>query len=223
MPWIDDDARRKVEARLRDLPGRVRMVLFTDALTCEACPEMKELTGEVAALSDKLVLEEHNRFTEPEVALMYGIDKSPALVLEGPAGARVRFFGLPVGYEFASLLGAIEDAAAGSAEVSDDARDRLGNMTRSAHIQVFVTPTCPHCPAAVRTAHKLATAFPQITADMIEAGEFPELAEKYGVQGVPQIVVNGRVSFVGAQREGAFVDAVLQATEGDPPAEAAEA
>ncbi|MEK7474053.1 MAG: thioredoxin family protein [Candidatus Coatesbacteria bacterium] len=212
MAWIEGDVRTKVEAQLKDLAGPVKMVLFADALTCEACPEMKDLLGELAGISDKLKYEEHNRLTEPDFALSYGVTKSPALVLEGPAGARVRFFGLPVGYEFVSLLEALHEVAAGKAEVAADTRERLGNLTRSAHIQVFVTPTCPYCPAAVRTAHRLATVFPQITADMVEASEFPELAEKYGVRGVPQIVVNDTVSLVGAQREGAFVDAILRAT-----------
>jgi glutaredoxin-like protein len=202
------------------------MVLFADALTCEACPEMKALLEEMAGISDKLNLEEHNRITEPEMALIYNVDKSPALILEGPAGARVRFFGLPVGYEFVSLLEGLQDVAAGKADVSADTRRRLGDLTRSAHLQVFVTPTCPYCPGAVRVAHKLATVFPQITADMVEASEFPELAEKYGVRGVPQIVVNGTVSFVGARREGAFVDAILEATSnplGEEPPGLAEA
>jgi glutaredoxin-like protein len=212
MAWIEGDVRTQVETKLKELAGPVKMVLFADALTCEACPEMKDLLGEMAGLSDKLKYEEHNRVTEPDVALAYGVDKSPALVLEGPAGARVRFFGLPVGYEFVSFLEALREVAAGKAEVTEDTRQRLGNLTRSAHLQVFVTPTCPYCPAAVRTAHRLATVFPQITADMIEASEFPELAEKYGVRGVPQIVVNDTVTLIGAQREGSFVDAILRAT-----------
>lgn len=212
MAWIEGEIKGQVEEKLKGLAGPVKMVLFTEALDCEACPEMKGLAKEVAALSDRITLEEHNRLTEPEVAAQYGIDKSPALILEGSAGARVRFFGLPVGYEFVSLLEGLQDAAAGRAEVSEDARSRLGNLTKSAHIQVFVTPTCPYCPAAVRTAHKLATVFPQITADMIEASEFPELAEKFGVQGVPQIVVNDKVTIVGARPEGVFIDAILRAT-----------
>ena len=211
MAWIEGDVRTQVEEKLKGLAGPVKMVLFTDSLTCRACPEMKDLVGELAGISERIRLEEHNRLTEPEVALAYGVDKSPALVLEGPAGARVKFYGLPVGYEFGSLLEALDEVAAGKAGVSGDAKARLGDLTRSAHIQVFVTPTCPHCPGAVRTAHKLATAFPQITADMVEASEFPDLVEKYGVRGVPQIVVNGRVTLVGAQREAAFVDAILEA------------
>ena len=37
------------------------------------------------------------------------------------------------------------------------------------HIQVFVTPTCPYCPAAVRMGHSLAIASDMIQADMVES------------------------------------------------------
>ena len=35
--------------------------------------------------------------------------------------------------------------------------------------------------------------------------EFPDLARRYSVRGVPKIVINDRVEFVGAQPESEFV------------------
>lgn len=46
---------------------------------------------------------------------------------------------------------------------------------------------------------------------MVEASEFPELAERYGVYAVPKIVINESTEFVGAQPEGPFVGYVAQA------------
>lgn len=48
-------------------------------------------------------------------------------------------------------------------------------------------------------------------ADIVEASEFPELAERYNVYAVPKIVVNETIEFVGAQPEAAFVGYVAQA------------
>lgn len=48
-------------------------------------------------------------------------------------------------------------------------------------------------------------------ADIVEASEFPELAERYNVYAVPKIVVNETTEFVGAQPEGAFVGYVARA------------
>jgi glutaredoxin-like protein len=172
-------------------------------------------------MSDRLTLEIHNRHAEPQVAARYGIDKAPALVLEGPAGARVRFYGVPAGLEFTSLLQALADAASGAALLSAGTWKKLAGLTRPVHLQVFVTPTCPFCPPAVRTAHKLATASPLITADMIESTEFPVQAEHYGVRGVPHVVVNEHAAFDGADDEASFVDAVLAAVAAEPASVAA--
>jgi predicted DsbA family dithiol-disulfide isomerase len=52
----------------------------------------------------------------------------------------------------------------------------------------------------------------RITADVIEASEFPEIANRYSVSGVPKIIINDRVELLGSQRENRFLEAVVQAT-----------
>ncbi len=60
-------------------------------------------------------------------------------------------------------------------------------------------------------AHKLAIESDRVTGDVVEASEFPEMVQRYSVSGVPKIVVNDRVEFVGAQPEARFVQEVLRA------------
>lgn len=48
-------------------------------------------------------------------------------------------------------------------------------------------------------------------ADIVEAGEFPDLAERYNVYAVPKIVINDSVEFVGAQPEPQFLGYVAHA------------
>lgn len=57
---------------------------------------------------------------------------------------------------------------------------------------------------------------PRITADVIEANEFPELSQRFQVMGVPKTVVNGVQELVGAQPE-ARVLAAIRAALGGPP------
>ncbi len=47
--------------------------------------------------------------------------------------------------------------------------------------------------------------------DIVEAGEFPDLAERYNVYAVPKIVINDSVEFVGAQPEPQFLSYVANA------------
>jgi predicted DsbA family dithiol-disulfide isomerase len=59
----------------------------------------------------------------------------------------------------------------------------------------------------------------RVTADVIEAMEFPDLARRYAVRGVPKIVINDHVEFVGAQPESEFVKYIKEsvAQNGDAP------
>ncbi len=51
---------------------------------------------------------------------------------------------------------------------------------------------------------------PNVVADAIEALEFPDLAARYAVMGVPKTIVNDSVEFVGAVPEDEFVRQVLE-------------
>ena len=75
----------------------------------------------------------------------------------------------------------------------------------------FVTPDCPFCLPAALIAHQMAVESGRVTADVVEAQEFPELAARYNVRGVPKVVVNETVEFSGAQPEARFLDHVLRA------------
>ena len=54
-----------------------------------------------------------------------------------------------------------------------------------------------------------------VTGDVIEAMEFPDLAGRYGVRGVPKIVINETTEFVGALPEPQYLAHVRAAVEGN--------
>ena len=68
-------------------------------------------------------------------------------------------------------------------------------------------------------AHQMAMEFPHVQAEVIEANEFPEMAQYYGVSGVPKVIINDRLEFTGAIPEAAFVQAIQQAVAPDEEAE----
>ena len=57
----------------------------------------------------------------------------------------------------------------------------------------------------------MAFASPHVTAVAVEATEFPDLARKYRVSGVPKTVVNDQVEIMGAVPQDAFVAEALSA------------
>ena len=59
-------------------------------------------------------------------------------------------------------------------------------------------------------AHEMAFANPLITAYAVEATEFPDLARRYMVNGVPKTVVNDQVEILGALPQDDFIEQALQ-------------
>jgi len=87
----------------------------------------------------------------------------------------------------------------------------IRGVEESVHIQVFVTPTCPYCPLMATAAHRFALINQNITADVVEAVEFPELAHRYRVMTVPKTVINDEVEFEGVIPEREFAEFLLKA------------
>jgi alkyl hydroperoxide reductase subunit AhpF len=53
----------------------------------------------------------------------------------------MRFYGLPGGYEFSSLLDAVVAVSKGESGLSEESKDKLRKMNQPLHLEVFVTPT----------------------------------------------------------------------------------
>jgi glutaredoxin-like protein len=195
------------------LVNEVEVHLFVSKKDCEYCEETKELLTEVASLNPKIKLQVHDFELEKDVANSMGVDKVPATVIKSVNGTMVYYFGIPSGYEFRSFMEDLVDASRGSTDLSEEIRSQVKRINEPVEIKVFVTPTCPYCPRAVRTAHKFAFENPNIKALMIESLEFSELAQQYNVMAVPKIVINDKVEFEGAMPENFFIEQVFAALD----------
>lgn len=198
--------------------GPVRLVVFTEGKLqlagtqpCPYCKQTVQLVEELAELSEHITVEVVNFHTDKEKVAEYGIARIPAIAIVGAEDYGVRYYGVPAGYEFSAFIEDIMDVSKGGTDLAPETLEMLGRIDEPMHIQVFVTPTCPYCPPAVRFAHKLAIENRNIQADMVEAQEFPELASKYDVYGVPRTVINEDFHFEGAMPEQYAILHVLQA------------
>jgi len=210
---IPDEHKAHVKEELQaGLKDPVRLVLFTQEIECEFCKESRELVTEVAELApDKIKTEIYDFVKDADKAKEFNVDKVPAIVILGSKDYGIRYFGIPYGYEFNAFIDNIINVSKGMTNLTEETKKKLASIEKPVHIQVFVTLTCPYCPIAAGLAHKFALESDKIRADVIEVGEFPHLAQKYAVMGVPKIVINERTELVGAVPESQFVDAVVQA------------
>ena len=149
MPMLDDRVQKQVRAALQEMQRPVRALVFTQgeggALECEYCSDTRELMQEIASLSDKVAVEVKDFQGDAELARDHGVDKIPAIVLLGdggqPTAPGIRFFGIPAGYEFSSLLEDLRMLGSGQHGLSSETLAALAALRDPVHIQVFVTPT----------------------------------------------------------------------------------
>ncbi len=209
MGLIPEDDRKVIRERLDAMEQPVKIINFTQELECMYCKETRQLLEELAELSDKISLEVYNFVNDKEATAKYNIDKIPATVIEGDRDYGIRFYGIPSGYEFSTLLETILMVSRRDSGLSKETREKLQTITQPTRLQVFVTPTCPYCPQAVFLAHQFAMENEHITGDMVEATEFPHLSQRYRVMGVPKTIGNDEPLAEGALPEPAMVDKLL--------------
>jgi glutaredoxin-like protein len=213
MPFLDIETTNYVKEQFVGLKNPVKFILFTSELNCEYCDDTERLLKELVETSGDLSLQVYNLHADAEIAKKYNIDKTPAIVIEGAKDYGIRFFGIPSGYEFGSLIEDVIDVSNGSTDLPSFVKEKIQKIDKPVHLQVFVTPSCPYCPGSVRFAHQLAIENDFITADMVEAQEFSEISMKYRVQGVPKTVINETTEYVGRLPEQQAINFVMKAYE----------
>ncbi|HUG37621.1 MAG TPA: hypothetical protein VML54_11755 [Candidatus Limnocylindrales bacterium] len=141
MAFLSAEHEREVQHEFEKMTGPVNLVVFASELGPETNGQTVALVREVAALSDRITVEELNPFIERERAAAYGIDVSPAIVVEGAIDYGIRFLGMPGGYEFANLIDSIIVASTGEPGLTEDTRASLAALADDVTIKVFTTPT----------------------------------------------------------------------------------
>ncbi len=108
---------------------------------CEWCEQTENLVKEVGELSGQLKVEIRDFVEQADEARRQGIDKIPAIVVTGASDYGIRFFGIPAGYTFGTLIETIVDASRGETDLPGALKNDLAKLERDVHIQVLTTPT----------------------------------------------------------------------------------
>jgi len=132
---------RELEARLARLPNPVRLVFFTQTFGCDTCLSARQVVDQIASLSEQITVEEHNLVLDKEKVAKFGVDRAPAIAVVGEMDLGIRYYGVPSGYELASLVDAVLLAGTGELGLSDESLAAVAGLDRPVDIKVFVTPT----------------------------------------------------------------------------------
>jgi glutaredoxin-like protein len=219
---MDKETQSKVKEILEELTEPVQILLVKN--DGEYSEIVEQLLGELKELDDRIKVDTYH--SDSEEINKYDIEKdlSPVTLILDSEGNDygIRYYGIPSGYEFTTILKNIIAISNNSVNsFTDENKEKLSQIDKRVKIRVFVTPTCPYCPRAVFAAHQTAMLNPNVTGEMIEANEFDRISFEYGVSSVPHTVIevkdNGewlkKGEFVGAYPENSFVEEVLKAVE----------
>ncbi|MFW9831397.1 MAG: thioredoxin family protein [Candidatus Thorarchaeota archaeon] len=218
MAEIPKEMAETVVKRFKEeLKNSVRLVFFTQELECQFCAITHQLLETVSKLSDKISFEVYDFQKDKEKAKELEIDKIPALAILGEKDYGFRFYGIPSGYEFQTLVEGIIFASTAESQLPPKAIEALAKAaTKPINIQVFVIPTCPICPVVGTMALQFAVANTNVSANIVEIAEFPHLANKYNVIGTPKTTINEKTQFEGLVPPAQFINFIQQAAQGSP-------
>lgn len=215
---INADITSQLVEVFKGLDHPVGILFFGSKMrSCEYCEHTYQLLSEITELSAKLDLQAYDVDEDMQTAKKYHVEMVPGIVIAGKdengiKDSGVRFAGIPAGHEFSSLINAILMVSKNDSGLSKEGRAFLSELKTPVHLQVFVTTTCPYCPQAVTLAHQMALESEYVQAEMVEAMEFNELSNEYGVSGVPHTIINqGKGELVGAVPEQMLIEELKKA------------
>ena len=143
MPLFRADEEQAVRELFARLERDVELVLvhgpeetpLPGARDIDFGAEAQAVLEGLAALGERVSL----RVTdEPELE----VERFPAIcVLAGGEDTRIRYYGLPWGYEVASIVGAVLEAGRAESSLAPETLELLGALERDVVLEVFVTPT----------------------------------------------------------------------------------
>jgi glutaredoxin-like protein len=229
IPLKDQDAISQKFAA--ELTGPVKIEHFTERNLGLSLPERKpapyakearQMMQEIAGLSDLISLRLHYFEDNTPERAKFGVERVPATVMHGRGPNHVTFYGIPGGTEFPMFVESIIDVSRAEVLLSEESVQQLTTISEDISLRVFVTPTCPYCPAMMRATFQMALVSPHIRAETIEVNEFPELADRYQVRAVPLTVINDEVAIPGMVHEKDLTKEIMKLAKTATPAEREE-
>jgi alkyl hydroperoxide reductase subunit AhpF len=152
MPLIGDEDVQYLRDQFAALTTDVTLTLVTREKSKLILPgaddeaedhstEVKQIVSEVAATSPRLKVVEVDAAAEAERARELAGEHVPAIVFSGgQTRGKLRYYGLPAGYEMSTLIATLMDIGSNESMVPPEVATELGKLDNDVHIKVFVTP-----------------------------------------------------------------------------------
>lgn len=178
---LDDTLKAQLQTYLGMLRQPIRLIASLD--NSERAAEMRELLQEIAALSDKVSLDET------------GDDaRRPSFVIakEGETHG-VRFAAIPLGHEFTSLVLALLWTGGHPPKVEQDVLDQIKALDSDLNFEVYMSLSCHNCPDVVQATTLMTVFNPRIQTTVIDGALFQDEVNERNIMAVPATFLNGEM------------------------------
>jgi len=135
----------------------------------------------------------------------------PTTVILGRNRGPIRLLGSFSGWELKILAEALALTSTGESGLAKKTHNMLASLKSPLALKVFVSPFSELCVRPAALAMRMAAASSMVSAEVINASDFPVMSQRYRVEVPPRTVVNDIVEFDGAPGETAFLEKVLGA------------
>lgn len=177
---LDTQLQTQLSAYLEKLTKPIELVANLD--DSSASNEVRQLLGQIAALSDKVSVVEEKRadFRQPSFLI------TPQGERHGP-----RFAGSPLGHEFTSLVLALLQTGGHPSKESQALLEQIKQLPDELYFETYYSLSCHNCPDVVQALNLLAILNPRIHHTAIDGGKFQQEISDRNIMGVPAVFLNG--------------------------------
>jgi len=205
---FSDSELNSIKREMSKLKNKVVLKLFTDFKTqedgskvrkCMACEGAYELLKVLEDYSNgKLEVEEISTEENEQEAEKFNVKRIPAILFVDENDKEIiRYLAYPTGSEFVPFLNSIQYFSGVRPYYADQIITHLKKIKKS-NMKIFITPTCPYCPATVPVLTLFSIVSKgKISSEIIDVNLNPDIGIKYQVQGVPHTVINEKDSIIG--------------------------
>lgn len=195
---LDNQIKEQLKQYFAKLEKDVQLILHPGEH--EKRTELRDMLQDVAGISDRVAFHAPASADAPPNAV--GDDKregNESFESDGltfsvhrngePTG--IRFRGVPGGHEFNSFILAVLQTGGVPVRLDEDVIQMLSGLEGKLHFETVVSLDCHNCPDVVQTLNSLSLVSDAISHDMVDGALYPDIVEKYNVQGVPSVFLNG--------------------------------
>ncbi len=181
---LTQDILNALKGYMKDLKNEITFAVQTGEHEKRA--ELLEMLNQLASTSGKIKVAEIDRSDDLRSPVSF-------LVQANGEDTGIKFSGVPGGHEFNSLILAVLQAGGSALKLDESIQNMVKKVNEKLKFQVYVSLACHACPDVVQAMNQFALLNPNIEAEMIDGGVYPELIEENNIQGVPTVYMNGEV------------------------------